>query len=178
VVDHPLTQLGREQARAAARWFASRAVDGVYTSPLRRARETAAAVSMATGAALVELDGLREVDVGELDGRFDEPAWELYHQTVAAWREGRPRTRFPGGESLEEGVLRMAGVLCHVLPRHPEQDLVLVGHGEIFSSALSLLLRLGRTPGMPPASVTVVRRDETGLICESWASTGHLASVL
>ena len=114
--------------------------------------------------------------MGELDGRFDEAAWGLYNRTVAAWREGRQRTRFPGGESLEEALLRRAGVLRQVLPRHPQEDVVLVGHGEIFSSVLPWLLRLSRPSGMSIASVSVVRPDESGLLCERWASTLHLPS--
>ena len=175
VVDLSLTELGREQARATARWFLGRPVARVYTSPLRRARETAMEISLTTGCDVVELDGLREVDVGELDGRSDRTAWELYNRTVSAWREGTGRARFPGGESLDEALLRICALLDEVLPRHPDDEVVLVGHGEIFGSVLSRLLHRHSLGGMAPASITAVRRDEARLTCESWASTDHLA---
>src|SRR5436190_3083868 len=75
VIDYSLTDLGREQADALGRWFLDRALARVYTSPLRRARETAEYIARATGAPIVEAEPLRELHVGVLDGRGDEAAW-------------------------------------------------------------------------------------------------------
>ena len=157
-----------------AEWLRGRGVEHLYTSPLRRARETAVAISLATRAPVVELDALREVDVGELDGRRDEAAWRLYDHTVAAWHRGDLRARFPGGESFAEALLRMHGALEEVIRRHRHDEVVLVGHGEIFTSVLLRLLRLDESRGLAPASITSVRCESAGLVCANWGSTGHL----
>src|SRR5689334_12090996 len=75
VIDYALTDLGRVQGEALGRWFLDRALARIYTSPLRRARETAAYIAEATGAPIVEAEQLRELNVGVLDGRGDEASW-------------------------------------------------------------------------------------------------------
>jgi broad specificity phosphatase PhoE len=43
----------------------------------------------------MELDDLRELNVGELDGRSDPRAWDTYTRVLAAWRAGETRATFP-----------------------------------------------------------------------------------
>src|SRR5436190_18374914 len=88
VIDYSLTDLGHQQADALGRWFLDRALEVVYSSPLRRAHQTAEYVARATGAPIVEAEPLRELDVGELDGRGDPASWAVHDAVVARWREG------------------------------------------------------------------------------------------
>ena len=62
--DRPLTDRGRAQAAALAERLADIALDAVYSSDLRRARDTAEAVAAIQGVDVVELAELREVNVG------------------------------------------------------------------------------------------------------------------
>ena len=77
-------------------------------SPLRRARQTAEIVGRRLGLPVaMELDDLREVNVGELDGRSDARAWEIYAAVLEAWRAGDTQARFPGGENRDELCARL-----------------------------------------------------------------------
>jgi len=183
VIDHPLTELGRKQADAVGRWFLGRALAAVYTSPLRRARETADAIAQATGAPLIERDELRELNVGDLDGRGDAAGWALHDGVVARWRTGDQDARFPGGESYREVYDRVAGIVRQAIALHPSEDVALVGHGGIFTSVLPRLcpvpgndwseqLKLGNT------SVTILRHEGGELACESWGGLEHLPQEL
>lgn len=93
-IDAPLTERGIEQARAV-----SAALDGVtrvISSPLARARDTAAALGLGLP---VEIDDRwLEVDYGEFDGR---PLGAVPHDVWRRWRED-PEFRPPGGETLTE----------------------------------------------------------------------------
>jgi probable phosphoglycerate mutase len=82
VIDYPLTELGVRQAAAAAEWFRGRPVEAVYSSPLRRARQTAQHVARAVGGPV------RELAVGALDGLGDAAAWAVHDAVVARWRLG------------------------------------------------------------------------------------------
>lgn len=63
--DHPLTDLGRSQAREAGAWLRGLGIDLVLTSPLSRARETAQIVAEEAGAgAAVAVPELTEIDTG------------------------------------------------------------------------------------------------------------------
>lgn len=87
------------------------APDAVYTSPLERARRTAAAI----GPAVVVDERLREIDFGEVAGLgFDELPPDL--QTALLTEP--TRTRFPGGETYPELRDRIVAALDEIAARH------------------------------------------------------------
>jgi len=110
-LDSPLTPRGRDQAHALADAAAEVAFAALWTSPLRRARETADIVGAAL-ALVPRIDArLAESHRGAWEGRLvddiarDEPvAW-------AAWRRAGAAFRFPGGESLAEHQHRALAAL-------------------------------------------------------------------
>jgi broad specificity phosphatase PhoE len=179
VIDYSLTDLGREQAEALGRWFLDRALDAVYTSPLKRARETAEQIAAATGAPIVEAEPLRELDVGRLDGSGDDASWAVHDELVARWRTGDWEARFPGGESYREAYDRLAGFLSEVAASHPEGDVAAVGHGGLFSTVLPRLCAIPEHDGISPlrlrnTAVTVMRHEGGQLACEAWGGVDHL----
>lgn len=118
VFDGDLTEAGRRQARELGERLAAGAADSVRLlacSPLRRARQTADIVGQRLGLPVaMELDDLREVNVGELDGRSDAQAWKIYAAVLAAWRAGDTLARFPGGENRGELCARLLRALTEV----------------------------------------------------------------
>src|SRR5229473_2583476 len=66
--DVPLTETGVRQADAAAKRLADAGLDVIVTSPLLRARQTAAAVASLGGADVVVDEGFRETDFGVWEG--------------------------------------------------------------------------------------------------------------
>ena len=73
--DLPLSEEGRTQIRALGETFAGRRIEKIYTSPLKRCRESAAILQEVIDRSIpIEVvDGLTEIDMGEWDGHsFDE----------------------------------------------------------------------------------------------------------
>src|SRR5690348_5687009 len=66
--DEPLDAVGQAQAAALAAWLRPVAIDAIYSSPLRRARETAEIVAQPHGLAVQLDDRLRERHVGDWTG--------------------------------------------------------------------------------------------------------------
>lgn len=126
--DIPLTELGREQASAAAARLATRSgIDMVVTSPLRRARWTAEAIAAAVGAALTVDDDLAETDFGSWEGMSFGEVGERWPAEMAAWladAEAAP----PGGESFAAVARRVLTALDRLLQAHPAKTLVVVSH--------------------------------------------------
>ena len=119
----PLTERGREQARALAERLQHVELDAVYSSDLRRAADTAAAVSLE----VIELPELREVDVGSWSGLTRAEAEERFPEGVARWREG-----FPGwddGETYEEMTERVVGAVLAIARAHRGGRVLVVSHG-------------------------------------------------
>lgn len=145
VIDYPLTELGVTQAATLAGQLARHpAIAAIYASPLRRATQTAEIIANRIGGTVQVIEELRELNVGELDGRHDEEAWARYHQVLDDWRAGHHDTAFPGGENYQQMTARLANAFLHAL-RHPTGGHVLfIGHGGIIRAAIPAIC-----PGTP-----------------------------
>lgn len=132
---HGLTEKGRAQVAEAAEKVKAHGIDKIYTSPIRRARETAALVAKTLG--LREEDivcdaRLREFDFGELD---EKPLKEF-----VAFRDAHPySTALPGGESYQDVKNRMGAFLYEVDALHVNQRILAVTHGANFEAAAAVV---------------------------------------
>jgi broad specificity phosphatase PhoE len=112
--DTPLNERGREQARALAPLAVQAGPAAVWSSHLRRARETAQIAAAPLGLEVRVDERLAESHRGRWEGMLvadierDEP--DLW----AAWRRAGAGFRFPSGESLEEHQVRALAALDDV----------------------------------------------------------------
>jgi probable phosphoglycerate mutase len=136
----PLTEEGREQARAAAELLAGIDFDRVITSGLPRTLETARIVAPAHEPE--SWPELREIESGRLG---EIPEDELEAAFVEAWRDVVPEeTRFLGGETIASLLDRVLPAVDRLLGE-PEWDVVLaVLHGGVNRAILSYALTGGR----------------------------------
>ena len=125
--DPELAQLGHTQAAAAAVWLAARPITAVLTSPLRRARQTAAAVAEETDAPLVVRPGLVETDFGRWEGLTFAEARARDPDLHGRWL-GTEDVAPPGGESFRAIGERVAAELAAVVRDYPQETVVLVTH--------------------------------------------------
>ena len=174
--DLPLTELGLRQARLVAGRLAERRPVHIFSSPLLRARQTADCIALVTGASITEVDALREIDCGILDGRGDDEARTITREVYRRWKDGEWGARFPGGESLRELHDRLTGVLAEVMETFPREDVAVVAHGGLFWFGVP---RLCAVPSEAPTellntSVTVLRHHERAISCELWGCVVHL----
>jgi broad specificity phosphatase PhoE len=113
-IDTPLNQRGRAQSRALAEALAQEGLRALYSSPLRRARETAEIVAARLGLELVLDARFMEADAGDWSGRLGADIVAADAQALDAWRARVPGFRFPGGESVAEQDERVAAALLDV----------------------------------------------------------------
>lgn len=126
--DPELTPLGHRQAAGAAvRLGGIPDVAAVLSSPLRRARQTAAAVAETIEAPLVVRDRLIETDFGAWEGLTFGEARERDPDLHAAWL-GSEDVAPPGGESFADVGARIAAERDEILATYPGQTIVLVSH--------------------------------------------------
>ncbi|MFC4124035.1 histidine phosphatase family protein [Nocardia rhizosphaerae] len=128
----PLTERGVAQAKAFGAGLV-RPPQVLVASEALRARQTAGYIEAATGSPAHILDGLFEVQVGELHGRSDPEAHEFFQQIYRAWHYGELHLRAPGGESgrdvLDRIVPVLEGLRTEFLTDDAESDVVVVNHG-------------------------------------------------
>jgi probable phosphoglycerate mutase len=101
-----LTGLGNEQAERLAARLAAEPLAVVAASPLLRAQQTAAALATGRDLEVLTLDGLREVDAGDLEMQTSKEAIEGYVAVLRAWAEGDLDAAVPGGENGHEFLAR------------------------------------------------------------------------
>ncbi len=136
-VDHSLTARGILQAQQTAEFLTGKSIDEIYSSPMRRAMETATIIAARLEKGLTILDNFREVDVGELEGQsFSDENWAFYHRITNAWFAGNSEIAFPGGESYVTMWERWRRGLVQVLGDKSDQNVLLVGHAGIFIATL------------------------------------------
>jgi broad specificity phosphatase PhoE len=135
--DPPLCDVGREQATELARAARDAGVVGLWTSPLKRARETAAIVGALVGVEPSVLPGLVESDRGTWEGQpFDQIARNS-PELFAAFVGAESGFAFPGGESLREQVERTREAL-DVIAGGPLPALAVAHAGTIRAALIAL----------------------------------------
>jgi probable phosphoglycerate mutase len=122
----PLTARGRAQADAAAALIAERfAPARIVSSPFLRARQTADILAMRLGLAVEVEHDLRERSYGELAGApYSTPRVGYDPASYWTWRP-------PGGETLDEVMLRAGAVLDRLVRAAPDEEIVVVSHGAV-----------------------------------------------
>lgn len=153
--DVELSALGARQARATAQRIARQwRPAAVYSSPLRRCVQTAAAIGSACGAAVALLDDLNDLHYGDWEWRTYDEVRAQWPALFARWFSAPHLVRFPNGESLQELVARIANVVRFVCERHDQETVVVVGHSggnralllQALDQPLAAYWRLGQDP--------------------------------
>ncbi len=154
--DSPLTARGREQAKVVAKALRPIHFDRVVASTLSRTKDTAAEIVAGRGVPVETFGELMEIDLGEAAGKpFDEvrglPGYESdgFHQ-------------WPGGESLDQVVLRAMRIIDRLVAESPGKTICIVGHGGItrilVSKFMDVLPKLIRVPATN-TNITIVTHD-------------------
>ncbi len=131
-----LADAGHAQAAAAALRIGELAkLDGLYASPLERARETAAPIATATGVAVVIDKGLLECDFGdwtgaELKALMKLPEWATVQRSPSTFR-------FPNGESFTEMQNRMVSAVQRLAAKHVGGVIAVVSHADPIKAAVA-----------------------------------------
>jgi len=164
--DVPLTEAGRDQARATGSRLAGRSFERVLTSPLQRAAETCRLAGLGGHAETV--DDLREWDYGEYEGfttpeiREDSEGWTVWSGPV------------PGGETPADVGARADRVLGSL--EGLEGDAALVAHGHMLRVLGARWLGLppegGRLLALSTAALCVLGWERETRVLTSWNESG------
>ncbi|MGW4482795.1 histidine phosphatase family protein [Amycolatopsis sp. NPDC004368] len=129
----PLTELGQEQATALAARLADEPIVAVYASQATRAQQTAAPLADVLGLEVQVIEGVKEIDAGDLEDATDAESIRIYLETAKRWTEGDLDATIPGGESGTQVHNRMVGAADDLRAKHeqttPDGIVALVSHG-------------------------------------------------
>jgi broad specificity phosphatase PhoE len=169
-VDNPLDEIGRQQARQLA--MAIGDVDEVISSPLQRARETAAAF----GHPVTTDDRWIEIAYGGLEER---PIADVTPDVWQGWSDD-PDFSVEGSESYASVHRRVVASAGELIARAADRQIVVVSHVSPIKVAVAWALGLPVTAGwrthLDTASITRLRPGPRGPVLCSFNETQHLAT--
>lgn len=189
LIDYSLTPKGVRQAEETAIFLRGQKIDEIYSSPLKRAYETAEIIAAPLELPVVLVEEFRENNVGDLESQppTDE-AWALHDRIISDWYAGRHDSAFPGGEDFLTLVRRVKVGLTHILSLNhgaqEERRIVVVAHGGILNGMARGLatgpelgpLGTSRCPNCSISEFSARLVDgELELHLREWAADGHLS---
>lgn len=139
--DVALSPLGLRQAKAIAFSLGQQPIEAVFSSPLRRAIETAEPLARRLDVELRTDDRLREINAGIFQGLLWAEIEEKFPDESRPWHEGQPDFVIPGGESRRQLMVRGRAVFEAIREMNLRQVAV-VAHGGILAAALKAILRI------------------------------------
>lgn len=169
MTDAPLTEKGREQARAIFAAFKALPIAAVYTSPLQRARDVAVRFTMPCSRVPIVVPALREEDFGAWEGLTRAEVLATDAERLLAW-ERDASVAPPEGESLATLSARVLPAIARIPEAHPAQTVLVVSHvGPIKAIVCDVL-------GLPPHGARRMWLDPAGISLIEWdGETGRRA---
>ena len=177
-----LSELGARQARALAHHIAKTwKTKAVYTSPLRRCRDTAAAVAAPFRLEPQRIEGFYDIDYGEWQGLTREQAAARWPEEADLWFRAPHLAVIPGGETLAHVLSRAAEALGGVVRAHPNDTVALIGHDSVNRVLLTFALELPLSRywhlRQDPCCINELFFHDHSFVIHSMNQTQHLAAV-
>jgi len=138
-----LSRFGRLQARLLAGRFAKIKVEKIYSSPLLRASQTARAMGKALKLKIIMKEQLKEVMLGDWEGRTPEEIDSIYNDMYKKWlRRGPTKIKIPRAEDIGLFRKRIDEALDDIIRENQhKENVVVVTHGGVIASFLARLLK-------------------------------------
>ena len=155
-IDIGLDETGVKQAGLLAGYLSGMEIEAIYSSPLKRALETAEAIAHHHNLEVAIAAGLIDFDFGKWQGLQHEEVKEKYKEAYAEWSTNPHRITMPDGESLGDVRRRVLGVVGEVTARH-QGTVVLVAHRVVNKVLICALL------GLDNSHFWDIRQDTCGI---------------
>ncbi len=160
-----VNEMGEKQLQALEKNFESIAISRVYTSPLIRAKKTAAAIAGKKNIPIIEEEGLIELCGGVYEGLTYQKIGELYPEFKEIWTV-RPWDFAPeNGESMASAYNRIWECVLKIVRENPNQTLAAITHGAVLRCLNCRLLEndiklMNRVPFGDNTGVSLLEFDD------------------
>ncbi|MEE2750509.1 MAG: histidine phosphatase family protein [Myxococcota bacterium] len=162
--DPPLDEQGLQEAQNLAMAVQNLELSGLYASELQRAKQTASAIGSPT-----VLEGIAELDQGELEGQRFEDVAQKHAAFFQQWHTDPDGLHTPGGESLNTCQERAVSALQSLRIHHkPGPPLLIVTHQMVLSVVLLHAL------GLPMRHWRLIKRKNTAMDMLGLDDSGEL----
>lgn len=162
--DIPLSEKGRKQAHCLGLALQGEKLKAIYSSPLKRAFDTAQAISVHHHLKVQTDHALAEIDMGLIDGLDLAEVKESHTDFWKRWRQEDYSVALPGGESLLQVQQRAWGAVQGIIRRHRQGSVAVVSHGISLQTIITTILRAPLSSctrfHLGVASITILHIDD------------------
>ncbi len=176
--DIELNEKGQKQAKRLGVALKDEEVSAIYSSSLRRARETANEIARLHDLEVIADDAFMELDAGELDGLTFEEVMKRYGKFLEEWANDASSLKVPGGESIAEVQRRAWSAVEKLANIHASETVFVVSHSltiqSIINKALEMDLSNLRRLRLDLASISILNFGKSGITLLLYNDTCHL----
>ncbi|MBN2380084.1 histidine phosphatase family protein [candidate division WOR-3 bacterium] len=141
--DFPLNEVGRKQAASLARVLRKVKLDAVYTSPLKRAFDTAVAICEGRDIEPVIEEGFNNIDLGTWEGRPKSEIANSFPREFRLWRTEPEKLAMEGAETLSVVQNRAVKTLACLTESHPGEVIAVVTHRAVLKPLIAGVVGIG-----------------------------------
>jgi broad specificity phosphatase PhoE len=175
--DVNLDEVGIKQAELLGNYLSNWELEAIYSSPLRRALDTANIIARYQQPSVHIADGLIDFDYGEWQSLSEQEAKRLYPALHNEWHNNPHTVKMPGGESLEDVRSRAIEVVNDVVSRY-QGSVILVSHRVVNKVLICCLLGLGNSHfwniHQDVGGITIFNYVDGRFVLTSHNDTSHL----
>lgn len=180
-LDTELNETGVKQAQLLAEYLSRSDVKAVYSSPLRRALQTAEMIAGYHRLEVKITPRLTDFDFGEWQGLSHNKVKDRYRGLYEKWVNHPDRVKIPSGESLQDVRKRATGVVEEIINRTTGGSVVLVAHRVVNKVLICALLGLDNSHfwdiRQDTGAITVFTLEKGRCILTRHNDTSYLASL-
>ena len=164
-LDVELSELGRKQADVTAKYVTEAyKIDKIYSSTLRRAYDTAKAISERAELDIIPRDDLREINSGKWQGLHFDELEEKYAESYGVWLHDIGNAKTPDGESVKELYERAWSAIEAIADENPAGVVAVSTHATPIRAILCRLRgydaeNMKNIPWGSNASIAVIEFD-------------------
>jgi broad specificity phosphatase PhoE len=175
--DVNLDEVGIKQAELLGKYLSNWELEAIYSSPVKRALDTANIVARYQKVAVRIAEGLIDFDFGEWQSLPEQEVNRRYPAILNEWHNNPDKVKMPGGESLEDVRMRAVEVVSDVLSRH-QGNVLLVSHRVVIKVLICYLLGLDNSHfgniSQDVGGITIFNYADGGFILTRHNDTSHL----
>jgi probable phosphoglycerate mutase len=179
--DIPLDETGLKQAELAGEYFKAMVIQGVYSSPLLRAWQTAEPIALFQNLKAQPTEGIIDMSFGNWEGHALQEIERIDPETYRQWREGPHLAKLPGGESLDDVRFRAMAALEWVIKKHPEGSVVLISHRVVNKVLICGILGIDNSHfwqiAQDTAAINLIQYKRGRYVLSSMNETCHLKAL-
>ncbi len=176
--DSPLTETGREQARALAARLAREGIDALYSSDAGRTRETADPIGAAIRLPVMYEKALRERNYGAFEGHSFTGIESAFPVEFEKFRTRDPHYVPPSGESAAQFRDRIIAALEGIAALATGKRVAVITHGGVlgvlYRHAMNIPLEAKRNYSIANASLNHFRLVDGNWLLDVWGDIAHL----